>query len=313
MSLLEELVDELREDISLGERFAREVWPNDGRTTRHNTSAAITHDGLFEVRTLVDSSSAWGVPASQPSLTAPVFATRVGDLFVRVPTNAGVVVSTREINFVDNGGGASAVAEGAEKPEITLQFERDLLAIKKVAAVGHVTREVLEDADGLRDYCDRRLMDFVRIREADQILNGDGTDENMLGLRSVNGVQTQSFATSATETIARAIEKVELVDGIVDGVVIHPSSYRVAALAAPSFWSDLKSEIRVVRCRDVGANKAIVGSFRTAAAIRERSTTIRFSDSNETDFVAGMIAIVGERREQLATSVPSWFCDATLA
>ena len=78
----------------------------------------------------------------------------------------GLVAGVREINTADNEGGASAVAEGGEKPAATLEFEREELGIGKFACTIPATEEILDDVPGLVDYIDRRLMDYLRVHRS---------------------------------------------------------------------------------------------------------------------------------------------------
>jgi len=289
-----------------------------GQRSGPNFEARADQAGVLDGRTLLVSYEANGggpwVPAGQPGLPVePAPRLRVGDLFARVQTGAvGRVTGVREINTAENSGGASAVPEGGEKPAATLEFEREDLGIGKFAVTIPATEELLEDVPGLVDYIDRRLMDSLRVREADELLNGDGTGENLLGLRNAD-IATQAFATSVAESVARGLARIEDADGIADAVVIDPVAYEVSVAANAGYWSHLASRLRIVPSPAAGADKAVVGAFSTGAVVRERSTVVKFSDSHELQFVSNIRQLLAERREALFTNVPAWFADVSLA
>lgn len=291
---------------TIGSQFAKKVRPH-----------ADIGSGVVEVRDLISigdagSAGAWSATLS-PELPSVRQRLTIGDLIPRVPVPAGVsrIAYVRELSPHTSDGGASAVAEGSAKPEVEMSFEGGELPVQKIAAWVPATVEILEDAPAVGAYVDGRLRYLLKIREEAELLDGDGTGENLLGIRQTPGVQTQAFATSVNETIARSIEKVELVDGRVTGVVIHPSSYRVGYLADPTFWAGLG--VAVVRSRAVGTAKALVGNFANAAQIHERQLSVTLSNSHADYFVKNKVVIRAELREALRTHAPAEFVDATLA
>lgn len=77
---------------------------------------------------------------------------------------------------------AAGVAEGALKPESNLAFEDVSAQMKKIAHYIPVTEEQLSDIDGLQSTIDAELRYGIEKAEDNQILNGDGTGENLDGL-----------------------------------------------------------------------------------------------------------------------------------
>src|SRR5690606_35097271 len=99
----------------------------------------------------------------------------------------------RETSFTNN---AAAVAEATAtdgtsglKPESALAFEEATVAVKTIAHWIPITRQILQDAAQLQTYVEQRLLDGLRLAESDQLLNGDGTGANILGLTNQSGVQ----------------------------------------------------------------------------------------------------------------------------
>jgi hypothetical protein len=264
----------------------------------------------IETRALLTSAAGW----EQVAPVAPAVGIRrrvmVGDLIPRIPVSImGRQPYVREITASDEDG--EATSEGSAKAEVAFEFEIDEGELRKVTAWVPATTELVDDATGMAAYIDGRLRYKTRVREEYQLLDGDGTAPNMLGIRNVDGVQTQAFATSVNETIARSIELVQLADGDASAIVIHPSSYRVGYLASPEFWQGLTQTI--VPSRAVGANAAVVGDFATAATIREAASLVRFGDQHDDFLIKNKTAILAELREVPQWHVPSHFVKAALA
>lgn len=330
MTLLEDLVDEMRGGETLGGKFVRSVWPQGvpeaGKLSKgsHDGRASVVHDGILEVRTLITSSSsdtpAAGVFTSPDSPVMPtnvVPAVRMGDLFPRVPAHSGLVAYVRELNPASFEGGASAVSEANPKPEAEIDFEGGTLPVDKFAVSASITEQILSDAPGLRDFADRRMVDYLRVREEKLLLDGDGVSPNIKGLRQTSGVQTQAFSTSVANTIGLALAKVQKAYAPADSVVIGEDAFWPSFVAAPTFWAGLIESlglrVLVLSSNVIGASKAMVGAFAAGAVIRERDTSLAISPDHGTNFLSNKITLRAERREAFIVNVPSWFCDTALA
>ena len=83
-------------------------------------------------------------------------------------------------------------AEEGEKPEATLVLTNTNAPVKKIAVVLKVTEEMYADFPQLRDYINTRLRFMVAQKEESQLLNGDGTGNNITGILQTSGIQTQA-------------------------------------------------------------------------------------------------------------------------
>lgn len=305
-------LDSILAGDSLGARFAGEMRRHGTRS--YDLKASATHHGILESRATVDTSIGWATTES-PDVPTSALPVRVGDLFTRLPTAANAVAYVVEVNVASLETGASATPEAGAKAEIEADWAGGILPLKKFSAWVGATEEIMEDVPFLQDYVDRTLVArYLAVREESQLMDGDGTGDNLLGIRHVTGIQTQAFSSSVAQTIAKAVGLVEDADGVVDGIAIHPDAYRLSQFTAPAFWTELRQDgIRVVKTRRVGVNKAIVGSFSSGGLIRERETTVRFADEHSNWFLLNKVAFLAERREVLITRVPLWFVDTALA
>jgi HK97 family phage major capsid protein len=289
---------------------------------------------LHEYRALIqeggtDSGGLW-LPKGQP-LPPLVRQMRlfIRDLVSVQDTGLSSVPYLRELNALANEAGATAVAEGAAKPEAMMVFETADAPIRKIAAWVPVTTEVVADAPTLRGYIDTRLAYMLALREEAQVLNGNGTAPNLRGIRQTTGMQTQAaVAGDFSATLGRGIGKIELVDGEADGIAMNPTDFwtmlttRFATQYDGGFGGGLPFGapvqgiwgLRVVRTRQMEAGKALIGGFRMGATIFDRQeTVIRVGDQHSDYFTSNKLVILAEERIGLAVWRPDFFVEATLA
>ena len=85
----------------------------------------------------------------------------------------------KETGFTNNAG---MVAEGAKKPESSMKFDLVSTTAKVVAHYMKASRQILSDASQLASLIDGRLRYGLAFKEEQQLLNGDGTGQNLLGI-----------------------------------------------------------------------------------------------------------------------------------
>jgi HK97 family phage major capsid protein len=265
-------------------------------------------------------------PLGQP--IAPV--TRQQRLFVRdvlnvIPTTLGAVPYIRELNALTNETAASAVAEGAAKPEATMEFELIIAPVVKIAAWVPVTSEIIEDAPLLEGYINTRLSYMLALREEAQILKGPGTGANMTGIMETAGTQTQADDTDGVPaTVGQAIGKIENVDGEASFVAINPVKFWDAVTTrrtaqfdhgfggdAPSTLANITWGLPAIRTRVLTTTEGLVGA-RMGATIADRmDTTIRVGNQHSTFFTENKVAILAEERVALLVHRPDLFVECT--
>lgn len=172
--------------------------------------------------------------------------------------------------------------------------------------------------DRVRVDCDRAGSARLRFAFV-HFLSGDheSAPHGDLRVLEVNVVQTQGFATSIANSVGLGIGKVRKVYGPVDSVLIDQDSFWTSFVAAPTFWSGLVETLNfrvlVMSSNVIGTSKALVGAFQSGAVIRERDTSVAFSEEHSDYFIKNKLAVRAERREAFIVNVPSWFCDVELA
>jgi len=284
----------------------------------------------------------FGTFQRDPMVVAPTRTRRVRDLFPKRTTNAAVIEYFRQIGYTSPSGmtpptnNAATVAERsgspavfATKPQSGLKFTGHQAPVRTMAHWEAAHRNILADEPQLRSIIDNELMYGLRLLEDTQILNGDGTGENLEGVLNTTGIQTYSWSAGGVGDLkADAIRRAATLSFLAyyepTGVVMHPNDwedielskddngqYLVAVSVAlggqPRLW-----RIPVVDTPAIAEGTALVGAFGTAAQIYDRETAnIRISEQHADFFVRNAIVILAEQRLALAVKRPEAFVEVT--
>lgn len=283
-----------------------------------------------EVRTLIDNTttSNYLTPVGQPFL-GNVRQRRlfVRDLLTVQQTGLSQVPYVREYNAASDSLAASTVAQGAAKPEATLEFEQDNAIAQVIAVNVPVTTQMVSDSPTLAGYVDTRLSYMLKLREEDEVIRGNGISPDLKGIKLYSGVQTQSTAGSGeyAQTIGNAIAKIELVDGEADGVVMNPATFWAmvthrASSGAGNFDAQAFGNapivyvwgLPVVRSNSVSANENLVGSWKLGATLFDRwEANVRVFEQHSDYAAKNKVLIQAEERVALAVFRPDFFVVAT--
>lgn len=234
-------------------------------------------------------------------------------------------------------GDFGTVAEGALKPELSFGTPTAVVdALKKIAGWTKFSDELIEDADFLKTEIDVRMLYRLAMVEETQLLNGNGTGQNLLGLLNRSGVQTEAATAAGDEADAvfRAMTKVATAtDLTADGIVINPLDYQAFRLSKdgngqyfgggyftgqygvggvpeqPPLWG-----LRTVVTPAVAAGTVLVGAFSQGATVyRKGGVRVDAANTNEADFINNLVTLRVEERVALAVRYPAAFVKVSMA
>jgi len=287
----------------------------------------------------------FGTVQRDAMVTQPMRTKRVRDLFPVRTTTAAVIEYFRQLGFttpIQAGyaysagvNSASTVAERnnannafALKPQSSFSFVGEQAPVRTLAHWEAAHRNVLADEPQLRSIIDNELMYGLRLLEDNQILNGDGAGENLLGVLNTPNIQEYAWSDGATapvaDTKADAIRRAATLSFLAyyepSGIVLHPNDwedieltkdeqgqYLVAVSVAmggePRVW-----RMPVVDTPAIAEGTGLVGAFGTAAQLYDREqASIRISEQHSDFFVRNAIVILAEQRLALAVKRPEAF------
>ena len=279
----------------------------------------------------------FGSVQRDPMVMPPMRTKRVRDLFPVRTTTAAVIEYFRQIGFTSVANAptnsASSVAERsgnsfAAKPQSSFAFVGEQAPVRTLAHWEAAHRNVLADEPQLRSIIDNELMYGLRLLEDDQILNGDGTGENLTGVLTTPGIQSYAWSSGAftpePDTKADAIRRAATLSFLAyyepTGVILHPNDWEdieltkdangqyliavsVAMGGEPRVW-----RMPIVDTPAMAEGTALVGAFGTGAQLYDREqASIRISEQHSDFFVRNAIVVLAEQRLALAVKRPEAF------
>jgi HK97 family phage major capsid protein len=188
--------------------------------------------------------------------------------------------------------------------------------IRKIGHFVPVTDEQLEDIEGMEDLLRQDMLDGVRERLSDQILDGNGTAPNIEGFLDAGrtGVNSHDGSGEAIAVaIAGGIEDCQ-VTGFAqpDAVIMHPTdwwSFKTAQAADGVLLNgpaagNIPQVIwgrPVVVTTEIAQGSALTGAFaRYSRLAVRRGVEVQISSEHASYFIQGVKAIKAEMRATLA-------------
>lgn len=285
----------------------------------------------------------FGTVQRAPMVTAPMLSYRVRDLFPQMNTSSVMIEYIEELGFVDpsdNAAGMVPEREGTPpsdtfglKPKSNIRFNIKTTPIRTLAHWVPASRNVLDDEPQLRGIIDTRLMYGLKLVEDEQILLGDGTGQNLLGIFNTPGIQlfpsgayTPPANESYVDAIRRAATRVMLAQYDPTGVVVHPYDWERMELTKDTQGRYLVAgsvtggaekrlwQMPVVATPAIPEGTALVGAFGLGAQVFDRmQSNIRTADQHADFFIRNAIVVLAEERLGLAVYRPAAMVKVNLA
>lgn len=255
-----------------------------------------------------------------PGIIAPPNRTfTIRDLLAPGETSSNSVEYVKESGFTNN---AAPVAETTLKPKSDITFDLETTPVRTIAHIFKASRQIMDDAPALASYINARGTYGLKFVEEAQLLNGDGTGQNLNGLLPQATAFAPAFVPASENGIDRlrlAILQVILAEYPASGFVLNPTDWAQLELtkdgegryiigqaqgqASPTLWS-----LPVVQTQAMGVGKFLTGAFNLGAQIFDRmDVEVLLSSENEDDFVKNMLTIRVEERLALAVYRPEAF------
>lgn len=302
--------------------------------------------GSFQVKNITSLAASAGVlirPDRQAEVVIPNRRPlRVRDLMVTIPTQSNAIEYVRRNVFTNNAAaqapGAPNTAIGAgemqNKAQSNITYELVTAPVRTFAHFIPASRQVLQDAAQLQGLIDSDLVYGLDLLSDAQILNGDGTNQNLTGLMvdtAITVVAPDAATANAAarpqamlEHIRKAITAMQLNEYYnVTGVVLNPTDWQTIELAKGTdgqyIWASVSAgaESRVWRVPVVITNamalgKFLLGDWNLGAKLHDREqANIRISESHASFFIQNAVAILGEERYAMTVPHPKAFARGT--
>jgi HK97 family phage major capsid protein len=344
----------LVERISIGERFATSpeykallaTVPAGifGEKARVTSSPMVVPGGMKNLLTGANGASAGALVEPQrlgfldPYYQRPL---AVRDLFTQGTTSTDTIEYV-QIDTVTNNAkpvaeavssgpigdgtlGTVTPVEGGVKPESGMTFKRDTTNVKTIAHWLPITKRALADAAQIRTIIDNFLRYGLEEELEDQLVTGDGTGENFLGIVNQPGIQTQGVSGDAFDTTRKARTKVSIgARAVPTAYLMNPMDWQDVELMRNAVSGDFFSNgpfsmmtphlwgLPVVLSEAIPAKQAWVAAWNYGVIWDREQSSIQATDSHSDFFIRNLVALLSELRAAFALLRPPAFVKITL-
>lgn len=325
--------DDREEFKSMGQRIVEsEGFKSMDSSARKSMRVQMERKDLMGVTATVGAGVSAGnslVPGDrQAGIVAPPQRTMtIRDLLMQGQTDASNIEYVVETGFTNNAG---MQVEGAAKAKSDIAFNLKNAPVRTIAHYFKASRQLLDDARGLASYIDGRATYGLRLKEEQQLLTGDGTGANILGIVP----QASAFVANAGVTVVGAtmIDRLRLAilqsvlaEYPASGFVLNPINWAGIELLKDADGRHIISNpvnagvarlwgLPVAETQAMAVGTFLTGAFGMAAQIFDRmDIEVLLSTENEDDFIKNMVTVRCEERLALAVYRPEAFVTGTLA
>ena len=258
-------------------------------------------------------------------ITPPERKLTIRDLLMPGQTDSSAITYMRETGFTNNA--APQANQGDKKAQSDITFDRKTENVETIAHFIKVAKQILNDASMLASSIDQRLMYGLKLKEEEQLLNGDGLNGNLHGIIP----QATAFSNPAAavtkytiiDQMRLAMLQAILAEYPASGHVLNPIDWATMELLKdnegryiigqpqgetnPTLW-----RLPVVETQAIAPTKFLTGAFNMAAQIFDaEDASIEVGFEND-DFTRNLLTILCEERLALAVYRPEAFIYGTL-
>ncbi|MGI4846846.1 MAG: phage major capsid protein [Janthinobacterium lividum] len=243
----------------------------------------------------------------------------VRDLLPVVPITTSSVDYPKQLTRTNN---AATVAESAAKPYSDYTWGNATAPVRVIAHLAKLTRQAMDDAPRLIAEVDAEMRYGLSLVEEAQLLNGNGTGQNLSGIMTQGSAYvapiTISGATSL-DMLRLAMLQAALALYPADGIVLSQQDWARIQLQKTTDGAYLFANpqgtvearlwgLPVVDTPAMAVDAFLVGAFRFGATLYDRmGVEILISTENVDDFEKNLATMRAEERIALAVKRPASF------
>lgn len=256
------------------------------------------------------------VPTRDQTVLLPKQRLTVRDLLTVLSISTGAVEYATQTRAPT---AAGMVPEGGAKPESAIDWELRTTASKVIAHWVKASRQILEDLPQLRDLIDTEMRYGLAIKEEQQLLSGDGTGANLMGMiPSATAYSDPLDLTQPNEidTVGTAILQTAMADFPANGIIMHPADWwrmrllkdnegkyilgDPQAVVQPSLFG-----LPVVVTKAMAVDRFLVGDFTAAGTLYDRWQPRVETGYVNDDFTRNLVTVLAEERVAFAVKQPT--------
>lgn len=253
-------------------------------------------------------------------ITDPERQFTIRDLIMPGRTSSNAVEFVQETGFQNMA--APQAGEGALKAQSDLSFGMVTTTVKTIAHWFKASKQVLSDIPLLQSYINGRAIYGLKYKEEEQILAGDGTGQNLLGLipqATAFNEALRKAGDTKIDTLRRAILQVRVAEYRASAIALNPVDWADIELTKDStgsyIWVNVQEggvqrlwKLPVVDSNAVPEGEFLVGAMNIAAQVFDREdAAVEVSTEDGDNFRTNMVTIRAEERLALAVYRPESF------
>lgn len=258
-------------------------------------------------------------------ITAPERQFTIRDLIMPGRTGSNAIEFVQESGFQNM---AAMVAEGTAKPQSDLSFELKTTTVKTIAHWFRASKQVLADIPLLQSYINGRAIYGLKYKEEEQLIAGDGTGQNLLGLipqATAFDDGLRKVGDTKIDTLRRAILQVRIAEYRASAIALNPIDWADIELQKDDngsyIWVNVQEggtqrmwRLPVVDTNAVPEGEFLVGAMNIAAQVFDREdAAVEVSTEDGDNFRNNMVTIRAEERLALAVYRPESFVHGEFA
>jgi HK97 family phage major capsid protein len=314
-----------------GEKSVDEMTPGEQFISDERVKAALAQGGKFRGRVRIDVKAITSADMAglvQPDRVQSIIALperrlTVRDLITPGRTSQSAVQYWQETGFTNN---ADAVSEGTDKPTSTIAGELKTANVTTIAHIMIAAKQILDDSPALQSHIDGRLRYGLAYEEEVELLLGDGSGTQLLGIIPQATAYSEAFQPEMRQRIdyiRLALLQSELALFPASGIVLNPTDWARIELTkdaegryifvmpqnetTPRLWGR-----PVVSTPAMTVTKFLVGAFKLGAQIFDREdANVEISTEDSDNFRKNLITLRAEERLALAVYRPEAFTYGT--
>ncbi|TDK23438.1 phage major capsid protein [Luteimonas aestuarii] len=245
---------------------------------------------------------------------------RIRDVLAAGRTDSSSVEFVKQVTRTN---AATTVAELGLKPEAALTFDLQTAPVRTIAVTLPASRQIMSDAPMLASLVDSELRYMLQDVEELQLLNGNGSGSNILGIVPQATAFAAPFSVPAPtmiDVLLLAIAQNEAADFEADFIAINPLDWRRLQalkdnqgryLANGPFSAEQVARLwqtAVVPTKGIAPGKFLVGDGQRGAQVFDRwQARIEVATEHADFFTRNMVMILAEERLALAVYKPNAF------
>ncbi len=244
----------------------------------------------------------------------------IRDLIMPGRTGSNAVEFVQETGFQNMA--APQAGEGAAKAQSDLSFGLKTTNVITIAHWFRASKQVLSDIPLLQSYINGRAIYGLKYKEEEQLLAGDGTGQNLLGLipqATAFNEALRKAGDTKIDTLRRAILQVRVAEYRASAIALNPVDWADIELTKDAngsyIWVNVQEggvqrlwKLPVVDSNAVPEGEFLVGAMNIAAQVFDREeAAVEVSTEDGDNFRTNMVTIRAEERLALAVYRPESF------